>query len=172
MDDKDQPFTSSPLDIHIDRLTQQTGGSVPPEMRKKKSDRRQDDQGPPDGMEDRRKGDRRTNRLSMARERYLDMVLRERSMLVQQGITKSAEQLLSMTGAGSDQEASAEGVRSNATGDQLRAILPVQAWLPLNIHLVSMEEGVLKIAPLNELSEKQLTNLKSTANRQPQWFSG
>lgn len=154
----------SPLDIHIDRLTKQTGGSIPPEMRTKGGDRRQEDNGPPYG-EERRKGDRRTNRLSIVRERYLDMVLKERSLLMQQGVSKSAEQLLSMTGAGSDQEASEEGVRTNATGDQLRAMLPVQSWLPLNIHLVSLEDGVLKVAPLNELSERQLTNLKSTANR-------
>ncbi len=163
--DDNSPNNSSPLDIHIDRLTQQPGESVPPEMRRNDSDRRQEDLGPPDGVEDRRKGDRRSKRLSTARERYLDMVLKERSLLVQQGITKSAEQLLSMTGAGSDQEGSEEGVRTNATGDQLRAMLPVQVWLPLNLHLVSLEDGILKIAHLNELTEKQLTNLKSTANR-------
>lgn len=155
---------NSPLDIHIDRLTKQTGGAIPPELRKS-DDRRQENLGPPDGEDERRKGDRRTNRLSIVRERYLDMVLKERSLLMQQGVSKSAEQLLSMTGAGSDQEAGEEGVRTNATGDQLRAMLPVQSWLPLNIHLVSLEDGVLKIAPLNELTEKQLTNLKSTANR-------
>ncbi len=161
----DEQNENSPLDIHIDRLTKQTGGTVPPELRTTGGDRRQEDAGPPEGLDDRRKGDRRTNRLSIVRERYLDMVLKERSLLMQQGISKSAEQLLSMTGAGSDQEASEEGVRTNATGDQLRAMLPVQSWLPLNIHLVSLEDGVLKIAPLNELSERQLANLKSTANR-------
>lgn len=155
----------NPIDDHIDRLTKQTGGGVPPEMRTKSPDRRKDDMGPPPGVENRRKGDRRANRSSVARERYLDMVLRERSLLVQQGITRSAEQLLSMTGAGSDQEASEEGVRNNATGDQLRAILPVQSWLPLNIHLVSLEDSVLKVAPLHDMTERQINNLKSTANR-------
>ena len=74
--DDNSPNNSSPLDIHIDRLTQQPGESVPPEMRRNDSDRRQEDLGPPDGVEDRRKGDRRSKRLSTARERYLDMVLK------------------------------------------------------------------------------------------------
>ena len=56
--DDNSPNNSSPLDIHIDRLTQQPGESVPPEMRRNDSDRRQEDLGPPDGVEDRRKGDR------------------------------------------------------------------------------------------------------------------
>ena len=155
----------SGVDEYIDRLTKQTGGSVAPEMRKKKTDRRQKDLGPPPGTPDRRKGDRRANRTSIARERYLDMVLRERALLVQQGVNTSAEQLLSMTGAGSDQEASEEGVRSSATGDQLRASIPVQSWLPLSIHLVSLEDGVLKVAPVQDLTDRQLSNLKSTANR-------
>ena len=41
----------------------------------------------------------------------------------------------------------------------------MQAWLPLNIHLIGLGGGVLKIAPLNELNTRQLEALISTANR-------
>ena len=39
------------------------------------------------------------NRSTEGRERYLDMVQRERNMLLDQGIARSTEQLLDMAGA-------------------------------------------------------------------------
>lgn len=129
----------------------------------RKQDRRQDDAGPPDGFE-RRKGDRRKLRSTISRERYLDMVLRERAMMAQQGYTRSAEQLLSAAGVGAEAEVTS-GERDSASGDQLRANLPVQTWLPLSIHLVGLEKGVLTIAPLHELSDRQIANLKNAAVR-------
>ena len=147
---------------HLDRMQKQTGGTLPPEPRK--VDRRKRNMGPPAGVE-RRKGDRRKSRTVIGRERYLDMVLRERSLFAQHGITRSAEQLLSAAGAGSDQEAAIGGTRENATGDQLRAALPVQSWMPLSIHLISLDAGVLKVAPLQEMSQRQSDNLKNTALR-------
>jgi type II secretory ATPase GspE/PulE/Tfp pilus assembly ATPase PilB-like protein len=134
---------------------------LPPESRK--TDRRQHDQGPPGGFE-RRRGDRRKTRSTISRERYLDMVLRERAMFAQQGHTRSAEQLLSAAGVGAEAEAKS-GERDSASGDQLRANLPVQSWLPLSIHLVGLEKGLLTLAPLHELSERQIQNLKNTAIR-------
>lgn len=147
----------------LDRIQKQTGGFVPPEWRTK-ADRRQQDAGPP-GVVERRKGDRRKSRTIIGRERYLDMVLRERSLFAQHGITRSAEQLLSSAGAGSDQDAASGVEREHATGDQLRAALPVQSWMPLSIHLVSLEGGTLRVAPLHDLSERQSENLKNTAIR-------
>ncbi|MDD9899870.1 MAG: ATPase, T2SS/T4P/T4SS family [Alphaproteobacteria bacterium] len=135
--------------------------SLPPDPRK--SDRREKDLGPPGGFE-RRKGDRRKTRSNIGRERYLDMVMRERALLAQQGQTRSAEQLLSAAGAGSEAEV-ADGERDSASGDQLRQVLPVQSWLPLSIHLVSLDKGVLTIAPLYDLTDRQLAALKNTALR-------
>lgn len=134
---------------------------LPPEVRK--TDRRSENAGPPGGFE-RRKNDRRKTRSNISRERYLDMVLRERALFAQQGHTRSAEQLLSAAGVGAEAEAS-DGERDSASGDQLRANLPVQTWLPLSIHLVGLEKGVLTLAPLHELSERQIQNLKNTAIR-------
>lgn len=138
-------------------------GSLPAEPRQQKSDRRRENKGPPNGIE-RRKGDRRKTRSAIGRERYLDMVIRERTLFAQQGFTRSAEQLLSASGAGSEAEVKA-GERDSATGDQLRALLPVQSWLPLSIHLVGLEKGVMTIAPLHELTERQSQNLKNSAVR-------
>lgn len=121
---------------------------------------------PPGGVERRQWKDRRKARSSEGRERYLDMVQRERGMLLDLGITRSTEQLLDMAGAPSAADEDAEvSVRDRANGDQLRSILPVQSWLPLNVHLIGLSEGVLKIAPLNELNERQVDALISTANR-------
>ena len=150
-----------------DELLQKTGLQraeevLPPETRKGK-DRRRNQEGPPGGFE-RRKGDRRKLRSTISRERYLDMVLRERALFAQQGHTRSAEQLLSAAGVGADAETT-DGERDTATGDQLRANLPVQTWLPLSIHLVGLEKGVMTIAPLYELSERQIVNLKNAAIR-------
>ena len=99
------------------------------------------------------------------RERYLDMVQKERALMLERGVARSAEQLLDMAGAyqASDQEE--ESIKDRATGDQLRAVLPVQAWLPLNIHLIGLKEGILKIAPLYEMNDRQLENLISTTRR-------
>lgn len=121
---------------------------------------------PPGGVERRQWKDRRKARSSEGRERYLDMVQRERGMLLDLGIARSTEQLLDMAGAPSAANEDAEvSVRDRANGDQLRSVLPVQSWLPLNVHLIGLSEGVLKIAPLNELNERQVDALISTANR-------
>ncbi|NCO02641.1 MAG: Flp pilus assembly complex ATPase component [Alphaproteobacteria bacterium] len=129
-------------------------------------DRRKKNIGPPFGVERRKATDRRKIRSKEGRERYLDMVHRERAMLLEYGVSRSTEQLLDMAGAisddGGDQE---EGMRYRATGDQLRTILPVQSWLPLSIHLIGLQEGILKIAPLNDLNERQLESLLSAARR-------
>lgn len=121
---------------------------------------------PPGGVERRQWRDRRRARSSEGRERYLDMVQRERGMLLDLGVNRSTEQLLDMAGAPSVSENEAEvAIKDRATGDQLRSWLPVQAWLPLNIHLIGLANGVLKIAPLNELNDRQIQALISTANR-------
>lgn len=131
-----------------------------------RADRRKVDIGPITGNPDRRWSDRRKKRAGEGRERYLDMVQRERSMFFDQGVSRSTEQLLDMAGAiGPSELEEEEGVRDRATGDQLRSVLPVQAWLPLSIHLIGLREAVLKIAPLNDLHQRQIDALVSTANR-------
>lgn len=128
-------------------------------------DRRQRDVAPPDGLDRRRFQDRRKVRAKEGRERYIDMVQRERSMLVEQGVSRSMEQLLDMAGAFTPSDHEEEGIRDRATGDQLRSALPVQSWLPLSIHLIGLREGVLKIAPLNDFNQRQQDALLSTAAR-------
>jgi type II secretory ATPase GspE/PulE/Tfp pilus assembly ATPase PilB-like protein len=136
--------------------------ALPPEGRKS-SDRRKATGPSPTGTE-RRVGDRRKARSVIGRERYLDMVLKERALFAQQGFARSAEQLLSASGAGTESEVVA-GERDSATGDQLRALLPLQTWLPLSIHLVNLEKSVLIVAPLHELTERQSQNLINAAVR-------
>jgi type II secretory ATPase GspE/PulE/Tfp pilus assembly ATPase PilB-like protein len=132
---------------------------------RRSDDRRKIQAGAPGGIE-RRWSDRRRQRASEGRERYLDMVQRERSMFFDQGVSRSTEQLLDMAGATGISELEEEqGIRDRATGDQLRSVLPVQAWLPLSIHLIGLREGVLRIAPLNDLNQRQIDALMSTANR-------
>jgi len=106
-------------------------------------------------------------RAAEGRERYLDMVQRERAMLARQGVARSTEQLLDAAGAVSSVEVSEEGEarKDNATGDQLRTTIPVQTWMPLSIHLIGLENGILKIAPLNELNQKQIDSFISTVQR-------
>lgn len=141
-------------------------GQVPPPESPKDGDRRKADLGPPEGAPERRKSnDRRINRASIeGRERYLDMVSRERALLLQRGVNRSTEQLLNAAGAPPEHE-SEDFERDNASGDQLRASLPVQCWLPVNIHLISLDSGVLRIAPLQDLTERQADTLISTARR-------
>ncbi|MEM9468895.1 MAG: ATPase, T2SS/T4P/T4SS family [Pseudomonadota bacterium] len=140
-------------------------GSVTIDPRKDE-DRRKADKGPPHGIERRNITDRRKIRSKEGRERYLDMVQRERAMLLEYGVSRSTEQLLDAAGAvSSDNQNTEEGVKNRASGDQLRSILPVQAWLPLNIHLIGLAEGQLKIAPLDDLNDRQIDNLISTARR-------
>ncbi|MCB9991953.1 MAG: Flp pilus assembly complex ATPase component TadA [Rhodospirillales bacterium] len=141
----------------------ESGAGDEPERRA--GDRRQGAGTPPDGIERRQWHDRRKLRAKEGRERYLDMVQKERSMLLDQGVMRSTEQLLDMAGAGGSSELEEEGVRDRATGDLLRAILPVQSWLPLSIHLIELREGVLRVAPLHELNDRQLQALMSTAQR-------
>ncbi|MBN8520935.1 MAG: Flp pilus assembly complex ATPase component TadA [Alphaproteobacteria bacterium] len=114
---------------------------------------------------DRRKSDRRQSRQAEGRERYLDMVKRERTLFLEQGVSRSTEQLLDMAGAVSESEQGEEGVRDRATGDQLRSVLPVQTWLPIGIHLIGLADGILKIASLNDLNDRQLETLKSAVLR-------
>lgn len=124
------------------------------------------DSDPPGGVERRRSAARKKIRSSEGRERYLDMVQRERALLLEQGIPRSTEQLLDMAGAvAPSQTEEEEGIKDRATGDQLRAVLPVQSWLPLSIHLIGLRDGVLRIAPLHDLNDRQIENLFSTANR-------
>jgi type II secretory ATPase GspE/PulE/Tfp pilus assembly ATPase PilB-like protein len=124
------------------------------------------DTDPPGGVERRRSAARKKIRSSEGRERYLDMVQRERALLLEQGIPRSTEQLLDMAGAvAPSQTEEEEGIKDRATGDQLRAVLPVQSWLPLSIHLIGLRDAVLRIAPLHDLNDRQIENLFSTANR-------
>ena len=105
---------------------------------------------------------------SEGRERYLDMVQKERALLLRQGINRSTEQLLDAAGASSSFETvdkTGEEKKDTATGDQLRSIVPVQTWMPLSIHLIGLDKGVLKIAPLNELNDKQKNIFISTVQR-------
>ena len=108
---------------------------------------------------------RRRQRLSEGRDRYLDMVQRERALMLEEGVVRSTEQLLDMAGAPVLSDMEEEGIKDHATGDQLRAVLPVQTWLPLSIHLISLENSILKIAPLHELNDRQIETLISAANR-------
>ncbi len=135
---------------------------------RKKADRRQvAAQVPPDGVERRQWRDRRRQRSMEGRERYLDMVQRERAMLMGLGVTRSTDQLLDLAGTpqATEEDAETKGMKDHANGDQLRQTLPVQSWLPLNIHLIGLHDGVLKIAPLNDLNQRQKDALISTANR-------
>lgn len=130
-------------------------------------DRRKREASPPEGIE-RRWKDRRKMKASEGRDRYLDMVQRERPMLMDLGVVRSTEQLLDLAGTPVSREeefTEKSSVREHANGDQLRSILPVQSWLPLNIHLIGLYDGVLKIAPLQELTPRQIEALISTANR-------
>lgn len=108
---------------------------------------------------------RRRMRSSEGRERYLDMVQRERALMLEQGIARSTEQLLDMAGAPVASDLEDEAIKDRATGDQLRAVLPVQSWLPLSIHLIALRDSILRIAPLHEMSQRQIESLISTANR-------
>lgn len=108
---------------------------------------------------------RRRSKSAEGRERYLDMVQRERALMLEQGIARSTEQLLDMAGAVTASDLEDEVIKDRATGDQLRAVLPVQSWLPLRIHLIGLRDSVLRVAPLHEMNEKQIDTLISTANR-------
>lgn len=136
------------------------------EIRQDEQERRAVAVEPPGGVERRKADSRRRLRSSEGRERYLDMVQRERALMLDQGIARSTEQLLDMAGAvlPSDIQED-EGIKDRASGDQLRAILPVQSWLPLSIHLIGLRDGVLRIAPLHDPNERQIDALISTARR-------
>jgi len=111
--------------------------------------------------------DRRKTRSKEGRERYLDMVQKERAMFLDSGVNRSTEQLLDMAGAVSlnVNKLEDETIRTRATGDQLRSALPVQSWLPINIHLIGLKDSVLTVAPLEDLNDKQRDTLLSTAKR-------
>ncbi len=107
-------------------------------------------------------------RAAEGRERYLDMVQKERALLLRQGINRSTEQLLDSAGAVSVSTANNSDEnekKDTATGDQLRSLIPVQTWLPLSIHMIGLEKGILKVAPLNELNQKQKDMFISTVQR-------
>ncbi len=109
---------------------------------------------------------RRRQRAAESRDRYLDMVQRERSLMLEEGISRSTEQLLDMAGASSAaSDLEDEAVKDRATGDQLRAVLPVQSWLPLSVHLIALQDSILRIASLHDLNDRQIETLISTANR-------
>lgn len=117
-------------------------------------------------IERRRWHERRRSRAREGRERYLDMVQRERSMFLDQGVVRSIEQLLDSAGTVQVSERDEEsGIRDRASGDQLRQALPSQVWMPLSIHLVGLSDGALRVAPLNELSQRQEDSLLSVARR-------
>ncbi|HEY1096866.1 MAG TPA: ATPase, T2SS/T4P/T4SS family [Alphaproteobacteria bacterium] len=100
------------------------------------------------------------------RERYLDMVQRERQMLSEKGINRSIEQLLTAAGGyESGDRDNDKTLRDTATGDQLRSIVPVQSWMPLNVHLVGLHNGILQLAPVYDLNERQKENLVATIRR-------
>src|SRR5262245_10415337 len=103
------------------------------------TERRKGGDAPPGSVERRQSSSRKKMRAGEGLERNLDMVQRERSLMLEQGIARSTEQLLDMAGAvlPSDQQED-ETIKESATGDQLRAVLPVQSWLPLSIHLVAL----------------------------------
>ena len=106
------------------------------DRREESDDRRKTDvPAPPDGIERRQWQDRRKMRATEGRERYLDMVQRERTMFLDQGVSRSTEQLLDMAGATNISDTpEEEGVkRERATGDQLRSVLPVQALSLIHI---------------------------------------
>ncbi|HBR68629.1 MAG TPA: type II/IV secretion system family protein, partial [Rhodospirillaceae bacterium] len=128
-------------------------------------DRRQQQAELPGGVERRSLKDNRKIRSSEGRERYLDMVQRERALMLEQGIARSTEQLLDQAGAVAPSDVEEEGVKDRATGDQLRSILPVQSWLPLSIHLIGLRDSVMRVAPLYDLNQRQIDALLSTANR-------
>lgn len=149
----------------VDRDKPETYAKGKQNIVERKKGRRKNNEGPPDGVERRQYGDRRKLRSKEGRERYLDMVQRERVVLMDQGISRSTEQLLDMAGVASLSELEDEGIRDRASGDLLRTILPVQSWLPLSIHLIGLSDGILRVAPLHEMNERQTQSLISTAQR-------
>ncbi len=151
-------------DLSIKQSVTPSDKNLPEEPSLSDSDRRISDKKPSSVSKNRRAGTNRKTRSTIGRERYLDMVTRERALFAQQGSTKTTEQLLSASGAGSDVDV-VEGERDSATGDQLRALMPVQSWMPLSIHLVSLDHGLLTIAPLHEVNDRQEKNLIDTARR-------
>ncbi len=108
---------------------------------------------------------RRRQRAVEGRDRYLDMVQRERSLMLEGGVTRTTEQLLDMAGASVATDLEDEAVKDRATGDQLRAVMPVQSWLPLSVHLIALKDSILRIASLHDLNDRQIDTLISTANR-------
>ncbi len=155
----DQDFPDGQHEEAKPDLTPDRRGAVVPDRRKNPAGT------PPDGIDRRVWADRRKARSNEGRERYLDMVQKERSVLLDQGVTRSTEQLLDLAGVGGTSHTEEEGVRDRATGDQLRSILPVQSWLPLSIHLIGLKDGILRIAPLHELNDRQIKALLSTSVR-------
>lgn len=103
------------------------------------------------------------------RNRYLDMVQKERNLFVDLGINRTIEQLLvNAAGVESNPQKDATGesrMRSNATGDQIRTSVPAQSWTPLSIFFIDLKQGVLRMAALTPLTERQQDNLLNTLRR-------
>jgi type II secretory ATPase GspE/PulE/Tfp pilus assembly ATPase PilB-like protein len=159
------------MDQKPDNITERASIATPEPIEERKlwdRRKREPDSSKEGDAERRQWRDRRKSKASEGRERYLDMVQRERPMLMDLGIIRSTDQLLDIAGSpisSDEDEREKSAIRDHANGDQLRSILPVQSWLPLNMHLIGLVEGVLKIAPLNDLNSRQLEALQSTANR-------
>ncbi len=56
-------------------------------------------------------------------------------------------------------------LKTTASGDELRARLPIDSWLPLNLHLVELLDGMLKLSPLYDLPEPSLRKLRHAMAR-------
>lgn len=119
----------------------------------------------PASIERRRWHERRRTRAREGRERYLDMVQRERNLFMEQGVVRSVEQLLDSAGTLQVAEREDETVRDRATGDLLRQTLPSQVWMPLSVHLIGLMDGVLRVAPLNDFTQRQADALLSVTRR-------
>lgn len=49
-----------------------------------------------------------------------------------------------------------KNLKKTATGDELRAKIPMDAWLPFHFHLIDLNDGMLTIAPLYDAEESHL----------------
>ncbi len=130
-------------------------------------DRRKLNLPPPHGV-DRRQGGkqgRKKSRGGAKRELYLDMIQRERALLLETGVSRTTDQLLQSAGVISQRDDNDATGKDTATGDQLRTLVPTQAWMPINVHIIGLVNGTLKVAPLDDLSETQIDNLKKTVER-------
>jgi len=125
---------------------------------RKRSDRRGSDFGSPTGYE-RRISERRSDRNAVGRERYIDMIKKEEVLFSEQGLEVTEQSLMLAAGVDYNDNLSIENI-NNASGEKLRELVPAQVWLPLEIHFINLESGILNIATLNILNNNQEENLK------------